>query len=717
MKKHIHKLVVSLLIATTVLSMTACSSNTNSEESTIQQDVPMGRYVETSLEMPKNVKSLIDYKVISDGTIELYGYNNQDKAVGYTSKDGQNWEPKKVDWLNELISKGNRLSHVAYSQENEKYVLYFDEAYTVHLGKVVEDTKIEEIPYQLEGSNSITNMQVAPNGDLLIGMQYNGVTRVSSVDGSVITEYTSMGAEGEFAITDEQVMILDMQRNGIIIFNLETGSEENFIPYEGTLWGSKLLSNSEGSLYIVNTDGVSRLAPGGSVWETVIDGQMSSFGMPSLYMREVDLKDDDEFVVLLNDQTEGYVFAKYAFDPNTPARPTTEITLYMLEDSMTIRQAIAEYQRQNQEVVINIQVGIEKGDSITKTDAIRTLNTQLLAGKGPDILLLDGLPMKSYMDKGVLLDMSEWANTMMDQGEWLENITGAYKREDGSIYAIPTRFTIPTMWGNKEIIDEVDSLPEFADWAKNNPDKQALYSMTPEQLIEKFYSITAHTWLNEDGQIKEDTFVTFLESINALAEKEIAAEKDEYVVNTLSTEYMAHKDTELHLEDISSFGKIAYYNSAIMQRGEGDFGLALAGEGGVFKPQSIIGINANSTHQDIAKAIVEMALSEQVQKVDLGDGLAVQKKIFEEQATLDKNSTNMFAMPMALEKPINMQPATQESYTQLKKQVDKLTIPAMTDEVLMNLIIEETKGYFDGEKTAKEAAAAAAKRTRAYLAE
>ena len=77
----------------------------------------------------------------------------------------------------------------------------------------------------------------------------------------------------------------------------------------------------------------------------------------------------------------------------------------------------------------------------------------------------------------------------------------------------------------------------------------------------------------------------------------------------------------------------------------------------------------------------------------------------------------MAAMGMAIEKPIKMQPATQESYTKLKEQVDKLTIPAMTDEVLMNLIIEETKGYFDGEKTANEAAEAAAKRTRAYLAE
>lgn len=739
MKKHIYKLIVGLLIGTTVFGITGCSSNIQDEKSSVNQDVPMGRYVEENIEIPKEIKNLIDYKVNGEGAIDLYGYDHEDKLVAYTSKDRKNWESKNVAGLSELVSLGNRVEQIAYNEKGECYILYYDQNFGMHLGKLAGDSKVEEIPYKAEGGSYISRIQATENGELLIGMM-GGVTRINEADGNVIEEYTVAGTEGEFVVVNDQLMVIDAQRGGIVAFDLESGDEESFIPYEGTLWGSKLLSNDEGSVYLVNTEGISRLAPGGSIWENVIEGSTSSFGTPSLYMRQVALKGNDEFLVSFISEEGGSMLLGYCFDPNVPARPTTEVNLYMLEDNRTIRQAVSEYQRQNQDVFINIQVGIQEGDTITKSDAIRTLNTQLLAGKGPDILVLDGLPMQSYIDKDVLLDMSDWVDGMRDSGQWLENITEAYRQEDGTIYALPTRFKIPTLWGNKELVNEVGSLEGLAAWAKENPDKKVFYSMTPEELIKKFYGITAHQWMDENGQIKEDAFVTCLESIKTLADQgvvdkeqgmdtssveggmtiEFADDMDplvqESMKNTLSTEYMAHKDVELHIEEIKGFRDIPYLNSAIMQRGDGDFGVALDKDGGVYRPIGIVGINANSKNQDIAKEIVKRAMSKEVQKVDLSEGLPINKEALEEQATINKDGM-VAGIPMALEKPIQMQPATQESYTKLKEQVDKLMIPAMTDEVLMNLIIEETKGYFNGEKTASEAATAAAKRTRAYLAE
>lgn len=738
MKKHIHKLIVGLLIGTTVFGMTGCSSNVKDEKGSVSQSVPMGRYIEETIEMPKEIKSLIDYKINKDGTMELYGYDSGNQVIAYTSKDGQSWESKDSAWLNDLISAGNQLSKIAYNEKGDYYVLYYNQDFKTCIGKLSENNKVEEIPYELDESSYISTIKVDEEGRIFVGMN-SSVARINEADGSVMAEYSVAGTEGEFVVANNQLIVIDAQRGGLVAFNLESGDEENFIPYEGTLWGSKLLSNDEGSVYIINAEGVSRLVPGGSIWENVIESSTSSFGTPSLFVRQVAMKGNDEFNVVFGDMEGTYTLLNYHFDPSAPVRPTTEVNLYMLEDNKTIRQAVAEYQRQNQEVFINIQVGIREGDSMTKSDAIRTLNTQLLAGKGPDILVLDGLPIQSYIDKGVLLDMSDWVDGMRDSGQWLENITEAYRQEDGTIYALPTRFSIPTLWGNKELVNEVDSLEGLAAWAKENPDKQVLYNRMSEDLIKQFYGITAHQWMDEKGQIKEDDFVTFLESIKTLADQGVGDEEasmdtsssgmtiefnnpddpaiKESVKNTLSTEYMAHKDVELHLTEVQGFRDIPYLNSAIMQRGDGDFGVALARDGGVYSPIGIIGINANSKNQDIARDIVKLAMSKEVQKVDLYDGLPIDKEALEEQATLDKDSMMVSAMPMAIEKPIQMQPATQESYTKLKEQVNKLTIPAMTDEVLMNLIIEETKGYFNGEKTASEAATAAAKRTRAYLAE
>ncbi|MEG2895984.1 MAG: hypothetical protein RR887_10460 [Niameybacter sp.] len=717
MKKHIYKLVASMVIGTMLLSTTACSSGEAKDQTNIEQKVPMGRYVEHDIKLPDGIGDVLDYWVQEDGMIKLYGYDKNDKFATYTQKEEGSWEQKEAEWYSTLMKEEKRLLQIAESPEGNIYMLYTDNAYNSYLGKVVGEKEIEEIPFNVEDGGPILSMQIATDGDIFVGMQYSGVARIDVKSGAVVAEYISTGSDGEFAITKDQAMLLDVQRGGVVVFDLVSGNEESFIPYEGNLWGSKLLANEEGITYLMNEEGVNRLAPGGSVWETVIEGQMSAFGMPSFYLREGALKNNEEFVVLFTDQAEGYVFARYAFDPSTPAKPTTEINLYMLEDNMTIRQAVAKYQRQNREVLINLQVGIEKGNAITKSDAIRTLNTQLLAGKGPDLLVLDGLPIQSYIDKGVLLDMSGWASERLENKEWLENIAGAYRQEDGAIYALPTRFEIPTIWGNKDIVQGVHSLKELATWADENAGKQVFYNMTPEQLIKKLYGLTAHTWLDEKGQIKEEAFISFLEAINMLADKDAPVDKEEYILDTLAVEYMAHKDVEVYVQDIKGFSQLPYYYSAIMQRGEGDFSLALDKEGGVFNPKGIIGINASSEYTEIAEEIAKIALSKQVQKVDLNDGMPVEREVFETQAKIDNSSMGMMAMPMSMEKPIQMQPASQASYTQLKEQVEKLVVPAMTDEVLMHLIIEETKGYFDGEKTAEEAATAVATRTRAYLAE
>ncbi len=46
-------------------------------------------------------------------------------------------------------------------------------------------------------------------------------------------------------------------------------------------------------------------------------------------------------------------------------------------------------------------------DSVTVSDALRTLNTDIMAGKGPDVLILDGMPVENYIQKGLLEDITD----------------------------------------------------------------------------------------------------------------------------------------------------------------------------------------------------------------------------------------------------------------------------------------------------------------------
>ena len=76
---------------------------------------------------------------------------------------------------------------------------------------------------------------------------------------------------------------------------------------------------------------------------------------------------------------------KYSWSEDTPSKPSKELKLYSLRDNTDIRQAISLFQKENADYYINFQTGISGEDGTTVSDALKTLNADIMAGKGPDI--------------------------------------------------------------------------------------------------------------------------------------------------------------------------------------------------------------------------------------------------------------------------------------------------------------------------------------------
>ena len=55
---------------------------------------------------------------------------------------------------------------------------------------------------------------------------------------------------------------------------------------------------------------------------------------------------------------------------------------------MPVRQAAALFQEMHPELEVSYETGYTGEDGVTLSDAIRTLNTELMAGEGPDLLIL-----------------------------------------------------------------------------------------------------------------------------------------------------------------------------------------------------------------------------------------------------------------------------------------------------------------------------------------
>lgn len=83
---------------------------------------------------------------------------------------------------------------------------------------------------------------------------------------------------------------------------------------------------------------------------------------------------------------------------------------------------------------------------MTASDALRTLNTNIMAGKGPDVLILDGMPIDSYIEKGMLADLSGLLDEIEQSDGLFENIARAYEK-NGQVNAVPTGFQVPILRG------------------------------------------------------------------------------------------------------------------------------------------------------------------------------------------------------------------------------------------------------------------------------
>ncbi|MGN6711839.1 hypothetical protein [Anaerocolumna jejuensis] len=76
---------------------------------------------------------------------------------------------------------------------------------------------------------------------------------------------------------------------------------------------------------------------------------------------------------------------------------------------------------------------ISDEDETPATDYIKKINTELLAGKCADILVLDGLPVDSYIEKGVLADISSIIKPLEKNGNLMSNILDNYEKDQNSL--------------------------------------------------------------------------------------------------------------------------------------------------------------------------------------------------------------------------------------------------------------------------------------------
>ena len=100
---------------------------------------------------------------------------------------------------------------------------------------------------------------------------------------------------------------------------------------------------------------------------------------------------------------------------------------------------------------------------------------------------------------------------MIDQ-ELLPNVAGTYGN-NGKLYAIPARFSMPTLWGKPEAMKAASSMEALVKYAEANPDNRLMHFMGLNELFLQFYVASSASWFDGKGKLDESSFASYLEAL------------------------------------------------------------------------------------------------------------------------------------------------------------------------------------------------------------
>lgn len=497
----------------------------------------------------------------------------------------------------------------------------------------------------------------------------------------------------------------------------------------------------EGVLYLAGEKGLHRHVVGGAAIEQVIDGQLSRLGNPQYGIAGMAFMKTGEFLAV----SAAGKLIRFTYDPDLPAVPEEKLKIYSLTENNDIRTAASFYQIQNPDILIEYEIGMEEGSAVTREDAIKKLNAQIMAGDGPDLLALDGLPMESYIEKGVLRDLSRLVNSM--EGEVFENLVCALGKED-RVYAVPGQVKLPVVMGREDDIAGMAGLADMADRIERirraNPGKDLLGLCSEKAVLKICAASSAQEWKTESGEINREGIADFLVQARRVYEAQMeglaeeGAEKlrqtgDSYIQQAgegwvydlsfygFSMDYAAG-DCRLFVGINGSPSDYIYLTS--IQKAEDMKNTVLAEiEDGVFVPEIMLGINAASAQTDAAEEFVKLFLGRENQRCL--SGYPVNRAAFEEALVPEEEKISEdggygvigmiddegreFMLALAF-------PAAEETAA-LREWVESAAVPYREDRVLEACVFEEGSAYLLGERGIEETLEAIERQLAIYVAE
>lgn len=700
-KQYKKILALGLIVALFVTSLTGCKKE---EEKKRQES--KGRYVEKEISLP-NTSEIPAGLMWKDGKLGFVLVTEEGLFQSYTY-DGKEWsEGKEETELNkEPLQQADGLMNVFLGRDGNLY----------------------------RRSGDSPDMEVLRDGTKLLVNIKNSCVECFKDEKMVATIPTVQIATPDQTLvsaSDETIAVIGEDGTSVVFYDGKTFERKHTVSMEQSLEECMLEPGKDGMWYVANQQGIHRITENGSIAETVMEGSNTYLGdAASMYLRGFVVGDSDEFYGLFSGE-EGWKLMQYVFDENAPAMAKTELSIYSLTENDTVPRAISAFRKEHPDVEIEYTWAVDRFE-VVSTDEIRSLNTELLAGSGADILLLDGLSYKTYMEKGVLEDVTEVAKELEQEGI-LPHVIQNTAQKDGKIYAIPARIHVPLIYGTEEEVKACESLDALQAYAEKNREKKLFGYTEFDQIGMTLFHLFYPELQEEDGSLDEEKLVKLLQTVcqlyenGGLKEYNGYSEKSKFYWLELKSYFMSNQEMTapsyqeyVHMVETSGFDSVRdiYYSSGNIQA-------SIESIKNYYVPYTIAGINASSLHKKVAKEFIPYLFKEEIQKKESYEGFTVSEKVLDQMPDyvetsegkkdirkyvgLDQNTREEYEVKMGY--------PSKEETQKLVALIKNLDTPFYQEQIVTEMVLEELERLYCGKQSVEETAREICKKVDLYLAE
>lgn len=762
MKNGCKKITAAILAAMLVLSAAGCGSRTveggeNSAQASgtgadgsvglTAQDMEgngaaKGRYLEKEVSKPEPLSGNADLTLMSDGSVGILDLQNGIKSI--SADEGQTWSSEDLSEMQTLLQRGIEVGG-ALAPDGGIFYYYIDwdhseegKLYPEKYVYLAPDGSRNEFELGIEGyMASVMKAAFGSAGHLFV---YTNSNKVHEIDLKTQTDRElfapGSGWDLAFCADAEQLWVQDGAK--VYRYSYESGgvSTEDavlnrFIAEQTDKRAGTVICNASGedmgeALYFACAGGIYRHVADGSVMEQLADGELNSLSDPTRSPVGMVQLQEGKFLILYGDGE----LLSYEYDAEASVVPEEQVAIYSLHDNETVRRAISVFRKQNPDVFVKFEIGLTGADGMTENDAIHSLNTRLLAGEGPDLLLLDGLPMDSYVNKGILEDLSGVAAELKSENHFFDHILEAYKQNKGT-FVLPLRFELPLLSGAKSELDGITDLGTLAAAAERLADsgevqQTVLGNYTSDEMLDRLYPLCVNAWLTEEGQLDAEAlrrFLTDAKRIYDADQKNLTAEKKEKYkeIRLRSIEYFGEEDYQnrmkrfmmqvselLYGERVLMAGYVSsvddYENIISVNRTLDGHGISnWSGQSGpAFPVNGMAGLCANAKNRETAVSFLKAMFGNEVQQKDLKDGLPVNADAFDLLMKNPGDSDELYSTGGSDEDgnsiSLTVYWPNAEEINELKNSIQNLTTPSCADDYIKNEVLSIGTKVLTGEK-------------------